>query len=156
MCRDLWDDDDSTDLRDDDTDLGMMVVDTDLWDDGGGTELRDDGECGTDLWDDDSTDLWDDGELGPEIVESDVADVDVVYVDAAARRLDDAEQRQRNARLTGARPPHYTNLQHKDRHRVNGCFNTELSKSTPVSNPKNRIVLGRPIAYLYCLTGTNQ
>ena len=69
-----------------------MMVGTDLWDDGGGT------------------DLWDDGELGPEIVESDVVDVDVVYVDAAARRLDDAEQRQRHARLAGACPPDYTNL----------------------------------------------
>ena len=83
---------------------------------------------GTDLWDDGGgTDLWDDGELGPEIVESDIVDVEVVYVDAAASRLDDAEQRQRHARLTGACPADYTNLQQKHSHQINACSCTGTS-----------------------------
>ena len=99
------------------------MVGTALWYDGG-TDLRYDG--GIDLrYDggyrpviDGGTDLRYDGELGPEIVESNVVDVDVIYVDAATRRLDDAEQRQRDARLAGARPPDYTDLQYKHTHRV--------------------------------------
>ena len=102
-----------------------MVVDTDLWDDGGGTDLRDDGE------------------LGPEIVESDVVDVDVVYVDAAARRLDDAEQRQRHARLAGASPADYTNLQHKDRHRVNVCSCTGAYNINACKQPKKQNSFGQ-------------
>ena len=69
-------------------------------------------------------------------MESDVVDVDVVYVDAAARRLDDAEQRQRDAGLAGARPPDYTNLQNKHKHGVNVCSNSETSKINVCQQPK--------------------
>ena len=52
-----------------------------------------------------------DGEPAPELVQPDLPDVDAVDEDAAGRRLDDAEQRERHRALPGARPTHDPDLQ---------------------------------------------